>query len=142
MQRIEFANKKISTSHKNQKTEQQVVEESKVNQREVRSASLSTSRNVFYLLGSKDVYYVQSEHSDNIYYFCKFKPDVFEWCSCPDDSIRGQKCKHQFAIEYAIKKGTLRDIDKLPENAQRYPQVITTKDYREQREEEEDQYDF
>lgn len=142
MQRIEFANKKISTSHKNQKTEQQVVEESKVNQREVRGASLSTSRNVFYLLGSKDVYYVQSEHSDNIYYFCKFKPDVFEWCSCPDNSIRGQKCKHQFAIEYAIKKGTFRDNDKLPENAQRYPQVITTKDYREQREEDEDQYDF
>jgi hypothetical protein len=93
-------------------------------------------------LGSKDVYYIQSEHSDNIYYFCKFKPDVFEWCSCPDNNIRGQKCKHQFAIEYAIKKGTLRDIDKLPENPQRYPQVITTKDYREQREEEEDQYDF
>ena len=110
--------------------------------REGKGRVLAISRNVFYLLDSKDVYYVQSEHSDNIYYFCKFKPDVFEWCSCPDNSIRGQKCKHQFAIEYAIKKGTLRDIDKLPENAQRYPQVITTKDYREQREEDEDQYDF
>ena len=36
------------------------------------------------------------------------------WCSCRDNSTRGLKCKHQFAIEFAIRMGTLKDTDKLP----------------------------
>ena len=67
-----------------------------------------------------DVYYVESETSDNIYYFVKFKPDVFEWCSCLDNSTRHVKCKHLFEIEFAIRMGILKDIDKLPTEAKRY----------------------
>ena len=46
--------------------------------------------------------------------------NLFEWCSCLDNSTRHVKYKHIFAIEFAIKKGTLRDIDKLPKDAHRY----------------------
>jgi hypothetical protein len=72
----------------------------------------------------------------------RFNPSVFEWCNCPDNSIRGLKCKHQFAIEYAIRLGTLKDIEKLPKEAKRYPTateaavVETAKSYRD------DNYDF
>ena len=66
-----------------------------------------------------DVFYVESESTDNTYYFVKFKPDVIEWCSCRDNSTRGLKCKHLHAIEIAIKFGTLEDIDKLPADAKR-----------------------
>jgi predicted nucleic acid-binding Zn finger protein len=117
MQRLEFANK--STSNKNKKTEQQVEES--INKRQGHARNIALTINVFYLLGSKNVYFVQSEHSNEIYYYIKYNPDVFEWCSCPDNSIRGQTCKHIFSIEYAIRFGTLKDIDKLPIEAKRYP---------------------
>jgi hypothetical protein len=111
MQRLEFANKtSTSKSHKTEQQESKIVVE---NLREVKGAGLATSRNILRIQNS-DTFYVQSEKDDNIYYFVRYNPSVFEWCSCPDNSIRGQKCKHQFAIEYAIKKGTLKDIDRLP----------------------------
>jgi hypothetical protein len=135
MQRLEFANKK-STSTKNQKVEQN-IEELVENKREGHDLNIALTRKVLYLLGSKDTYYVQSERSNNIYYFLKFKPDVFEWCSCPDNSMRHVKCKHLFSIEFAIRKNTLKEIEHLPENAQRYPQVITAKSSYE-----EDDYSF
>jgi predicted nucleic acid-binding Zn finger protein len=121
-----------------QKTEQ--IGEELENKREGHGRNIALTKNVFYLSGSKHVYYVQSEHSNERYYYVKFIPSVFEYCSCPDNSIRGQKCKHQFAIEYAIRKNTLKEIEHLPENTIRYPQVITAKDYREQRME--DEYSF
>ncbi len=34
------------------------------------------------------------------------------------------KCKHQFAIEYAIRLGTLKDIEKLPPETKRYGATI------------------
>lgn len=107
---------RLSTPLKTEHVELELVE----NKREGKGRDLAISRHVFFLLSSKDVYYVQSEHSDNIYYYVKYYPDVLEWCSCPDSSIRGIKCKHQFAIEYAIKKGTLKDIEKLPKEAIRF----------------------
>ena len=66
-----------------------------------------------------DVFYVESESTDNIYYFVKFKPDLIEYCTCPDNSLRGgqMKCKHLHSIEFAIRMGTLRDIDRLPTEA-------------------------
>ena len=65
------------------------------------------------------VFYVKSESTDNIYYFVKFKPDLIEYCTCPDNSLRGgqMKCKHLHSIEFAIRMGTLRDIDRLPTEA-------------------------
>ena len=82
--------------------------------REVKGAALSQSRNIFYLLGSKDTYYVPSERSEDIYYLVKYNYDVVEWCSCPDSSIKLMKCKHIWSIEKSIVKGTLKEIDKLP----------------------------
>ena len=71
-----------------------------------------------------DVFYVESESTDNVYYFVKFKPDVIEWCTCPDNSTKHKKCKHLFAIEFAIKWGTLRDTDKLPTDVKRDIQSV------------------
>lgn len=117
-------------------TDQKVVNEIEENKREGKDRILATSRNAYRLLNS-DVYYVQSQSSEEIYYHVKFKPDVFEWCACPDNSTRHVKCKHIFAIEFAIRMGTLKDIDKLPAEAKRYNGAITqTKSYRE------DNYDF
>ena len=80
---------------------------------------IALSRRIYRLLQT-DVFYVESESTDNVYYFLKFKPDVIEWlCSCLDNSTRHKKCKHIFAIEFAIRMGTLRDIDKLPADAER-----------------------
>ena len=75
-----------------------------------------------------DVFYVESESTDNVYYFVKFKPDVVEYCTCPDNSLRGgqMKCKHLHSIEFAIRMGTLRDIDRLPTEAKVKKVLATT----------------
>ena len=82
--------------------------------REGKGHILALSRRMYRLLQQNtslvtDVYYyVESETSDDQYYFVKFKPDVLEsywYCSCKDNSTRGLKCKHLFAIEFAIRWG-------------------------------------
>ena len=77
---------------------------------------LAISRRI-YRLQKTDVFYVESESSDNTYYFVKYQSSVLYWCSCRDNSTRGMKCKHIWSIEFAIRFGTLRDTDKLPANA-------------------------
>ena len=96
-------------------TSKQIVEEEQKYKRECKGRSLALTKNVYRLVNT-DVFYVESESSNNTYYFVKFKPDVIEWCSCPDNSMRtgGQmRCKHLHAIEFAIRLGTLRDTDRL-----------------------------
>ena len=88
-----------------------------------------------YRLQNSNTFYVESESTDNVYYFVRYEPS-FQWCSCLDNSTRHVKCKHIFAIEYAIRKGTLQDIDKLPAEAKRYGAITVSKPY------EEDDYDF
>jgi len=100
-------------------------QESRKDRREGKGRVLAISRRI-YRLQRTDVFYVESESSDGVYYFVKFKPDVFEWCSCKDNSTKGLKCKHLFAIEFAIRWGTLRDTDKLPAEAKRYGSTIST----------------
>jgi predicted nucleic acid-binding Zn finger protein len=84
---------------------------------------LAISRRIYRLMQT-DVYYVESESTDNVYYYVRYKPDMIEWCSCLDNSTRGLKCKHQFAIEFAIRMGTLKDIDKLPAEAKKAHIVV------------------
>ena len=103
---------------KQELTTSQKIVENKKDRREGKGRCIALSRRI-YRLQNTDVYYVESESSDNTYYFVKFKPDVIDWCSCPDNSMRGMKCKHLFAIEYAIRMGTLKDTDKLPADARR-----------------------
>ena len=66
-----------------------------------------------------DVFYVESESTDRIYYFVKFKPDVLEWCSCMDNFTRGLKCKHIWSIEFGIRFGTIKHSDRLLADAKR-----------------------
>src|SRR5215212_5737861 len=131
MQQLKVEHKKIPTkTTSNQKvvgskqTEELVIE----NKRDNKGRNLAISRRI-YRLSNSDVYYVESESSDDIYYFVKFKPDVLEWCSCKDNSTRHLKCKHLFAIEFAIKCGTIKDIDKIPlaDTNQNSSNNITTK---------------
>ncbi|HZB15523.1 MAG TPA: hypothetical protein VE445_00025 [Nitrososphaeraceae archaeon] len=107
-------------------TSKQIVEEEQKYKRECKGRSLALTRNVYRLVNT-DVFYVESESSNNTYYFVKYKPDVLEWCSCPDNSMRGgqMRCKHIWSIEFAIRMGTLRDTDRLPTEA-KVRKVVTT----------------
>jgi hypothetical protein len=86
---------------------------------------LAISRRI-YRLQNTDVFYVESESSDNTYYFVKFKPDVVEWCSCCDNSMRGLKCKHIWSIEFAIRLRIIKDTDILPTEAKVKEVVVIT----------------
>ena len=99
-------------------TSKQIVEAEQQFKRMGKGRAMAQSRRIYRLMQT-DVFYVESESTDNIYYFVKFKPDVVEWCTCPDNSLRGgqMKCKHLHAIEFAIRLGTLRDTDRLPTEA-------------------------
>lgn len=124
----------LKIEHK--KTEKETTTLEYENKRERKGLELALSRNVF-RLEQTDTFYVESETCKDLYYFVRYEA-YFEWCSCMDNSTRHVKCKHLYAVTFAIMKGTLRDIDKLPPEAKRYPQVITEspKLYKE------DQYDF
>ena len=99
-------------------TSQKVVVEKK-NRRSGKGRVIALSRRVYRLLNT-DVYYVESESSDNTYYFVKYKPDVIEFCSCKDyESNRVTRCKHIWSIEFSIRMGTLKDTDRLPAEAKR-----------------------
>ena len=101
-------------------TSKQIVEEEQQYKRMCKGRSLAQSQKMSTVLWNTDVFYVESESSNDTYYFVKFKPDVIEWCSCPDNSMRtgGQmRCKHIWSIEFAIRMGTLKDTDRLPKEA-------------------------
>ena len=98
-------------------TTKQIIEAEQRYKRECKGRVLAISRRIYCLMQTEDVFYVESESTDNVYYFVKFKPDVIEWCSCLDNSKRGQKCKHIWSIEFAIRMGTLKDIDRLQTEA-------------------------
>lgn len=99
-------------------TSKQIVEAEQQYKRMGKGRGIAQSRRIYRLLQT-DVFYVESESTDNVYYFVKFKPDVVEYCTCPDNSLRGgqMKCKHLHSIEFAIRMGTLKDTDKLPADA-------------------------
>ena len=124
MQQLTIEHKKITTIDQ----KQQVVENTKAKEKDRRPGKgrcIALSRRVCRLQNT-DTFYVESESSDNTYYFVKYNPSVFEWCSCKDfESNRAKICKHLYAIEFAIRFGTLKDIDKLPAEAKRYNGGIT-----------------
>ena len=94
------------------------IVENKKDRRSGKGRCIALSRRIYRLLQT-DVFYVESESTDNVYYYVKFKPDVIEFCSCMDSSTRNVRCKHSWACEYAIRMGTLKDTDKLPADAKR-----------------------
>ncbi|MDF2738364.1 MAG: hypothetical protein K0S93_2224 [Nitrososphaeraceae archaeon] len=109
-------------------TNKQIVEEEQKYKRMGKGRVIAQSRKVYRLVNI-DVFYVESESSNDSYYVVKFKPDVFleSWyCSCKDNSIREMKCKHIFAIEFAIQWGTIKGIDGgLPTEAKVRKKVAT-----------------
>lgn len=109
--------------------------------REGKGRVIALSRKV-YRIEKSDVFYVESETIDDMYYYVMFNTARnFEWCSCKDFERRNKKCKHLFGVEFAIRNGTVKDTDKLPENAKRDNQVsvVDVIKYDSWRE---DQYDF
>jgi hypothetical protein len=136
IQQLKVEHKKPITTSRNQK---QVVEKKQEleyeNKREGHVSNIALTKKVFRLINS-DTFYCESESIKDLYYFVRYEP-YFHWCSCLDNSTRHVKGKHIFAIEYAIRKGTLKDIEHLPKETQRYTQVITAKSSYE-----EDEYDF
>jgi len=108
-----------------QTTKQLVEPNNTKDRRSGKGRCIALSRRIYRLLQT-DVFYVESESTDNVYYFVKFKPDVIEWCSCCDNSMRGLKCKHLWSIEFAIRFGTLKDTDKLPADAKRDTSVLVS----------------
>lgn len=93
-------------------TQETIVD--KRDRRESRGRVIALSRTVYHITG-KNVYYVESESEDGIYYYIMWNTEKeIEWCSCVDHSMRGKRCKHIFAIEYAIRGNTIKETDKLP----------------------------
>jgi len=105
MEQISVSNKKL------------VNEESKI-LRECRGRRMAISRRVYgtNTTNSKIHFYVASESSStDRYYFVEYK-DNWNFCTCMDyASNRLDKCKHIFAVEYALRLGLVQSIDrKLP----------------------------
>lgn len=104
--------------------QEEIVE--KKDRREGKGRVIALSRRVYRIINS-DVYYIESESVDDMYYYVMWNTEKeFEWCSCPDYDKRHLKCKHIYGVEYAIRFGTVTDIDKLPEGAKKDNQVATT----------------
>ncbi len=99
------------------------IVEAKKDRRSGKGRCIALSRRI-YRLQNTDVFYVESESSDNTYYFVKYNLSDSAWCSCPDNSTRGLKCKHLHTIEFAIRFATLKDTDKLPADAKRDTSVL------------------
>ena len=110
-------------------TSKQIVGEQKEQEqkRECKGRALAISRNVF-RIEKTDSFYCQSENNANVYYFIRYSPDVLTWCTCPDNSTRGMRCKHLWSIEFAIKTGTLKDVDRLPVEVKREVTKLYTED--------------
>lgn len=87
--------------------------------REGKGRVIALSRRV-YKIKNSDVFYVESESKDGMYYYVMYDIEKnFEWCSCSDFSNRNRKCKHIFGVEFAIKSNFVVETDKLPQNAKK-----------------------
>lgn len=94
---------------------QEIINQNK-DRRDGKGRVIALSRRV-YRIENTDVFYVESESNDDMYYYVMFNTDKkFEWCSCKDfEKNRYQiKCKHLAGVEYAIRWATVTDTDKLP----------------------------
>ena len=93
----------LEIEHKNEEQEQN---------RECRGRRLAITANVF-RIEKTDSFYCQSENNSQIYYFIRYS-EKDAWCSCPDNSVRGKKCKHIYGLEYSMRLATVKHVDKLP----------------------------
>jgi predicted nucleic acid-binding Zn finger protein len=108
--------------------QQEIVE--KKDRRVGKGKVIAISR-IIYRIQNTDVFYVESESNDGMYYYVMYDTTKeFEWCSCKDFERNGymKKCKHLFAIEFAIKMNTVKDTDKLPPSVKKDNNSISSKD--------------
>lgn len=113
--------------------QKQIIE--KKDMRSSKGKVIAVSRMVYRIINT-DVFYVESESKDGMYYYVMFDTAKnFEWCSCKSFEYHNQKCKHLFGVEEAIKKGVVKDVEKLPNKTKRENQQIVM-------EYENDKYDF
>ena len=126
---------------KQELTTSKEIVETKKDRREGKGRCIALSRRIYRLLQTEDVFYVESESTDGIYYL-KYELNVLEWCSCMDNSTRHKKCKHIFGIEFAIRMGTLKDTDKLPADAKRDITITAVTSAQDNKSFEEDDYSF
>jgi hypothetical protein len=97
--------------------QQEIVD--KINKRVEKGKLLATSKTIYRIVNT-DVFYVESQTTDGLYYYAMFNTAKdFEWCSCKSFEHHHEKCKHLQAIEFAIRKATVIDIDKLPKEVKR-----------------------
>jgi len=93
--------------------QQQVV--NKKDRREGKGRTLALSREIYRT--SDNLFYVESESTDKIYYTCKYQPSesfVLEWCTCADYmSNRATRCKHIYAVKYALEQKTIKQVNKF-----------------------------
>lgn len=96
----------------------QVIVE-KRDRRESKGKVIVVSRTI-YKIKNSDVYYVESESIDKMYYFVMFDTvKNFLWCECKDFENRKLKCKHLFAVEFAVNSNVVVETDKLPNEAKK-----------------------
>lgn len=90
----------------------------KKDRREGKGKVIALSRSVFKVPHAKnDVYYVESESKDGMFYYIGFNPaNSEEWCTCFDHSTRQLKCKHIWGVQYAIEFNTVKETDELPKD--------------------------
>jgi len=93
-------------------TQQTVV--NKKDRREGKGRALALSREIYRT--SENLFYVESE-SSKIYYTVKYQPSesfVLEWCTCADyNSNRSSRCKHIYAVKYALEQKTIKQVNKF-----------------------------
>ncbi len=113
MQQVKVEHKKSMANNSKQVVSSNENKSEELNKREGKGQVLATSSRRIYRIVNSDMYFCKSE-SKEIWYIVRFNPSILEYCSCPDNSYRGNTCKHIFAIIAGIKKGVIVDVDKLP----------------------------
>lgn len=99
------------TPQQQQKGISQIVD--KVDPRQERGKLIAVEKTIYKISG-KDIFFVESQSSDSRFYYIGYKANEYEWCSCLDNSLRGFKCKHIFAVEESIKQGTVIEKEEFP----------------------------
>ncbi len=100
-------------------TVSKIVKQEKRNRREGVGRCMAISQKI-YRLQNSETFYVESESSTSRYYFVRYNPSVFEWCSCKDyESNRSEKCKHLYAVEYGIRFNTIQEVEHFSQEARK-----------------------
>ena len=68
----------IKIEHEKRASDQKVVEKAKKDRRPGKGRTMALSRRIYRLQNTDNMFYVESETSDDVYYLVKFKQDILE----------------------------------------------------------------